>query len=444
MISIKFDNDYIKEVKKKIINFVSRSNASSNKISVNLSLFKKFIIAPNNLTNVKITYTDFKKNIPAKIEIGSGFIELKEGGAFVNPELEDVLQYKLIYYLLKGSTLNYQYEEDKPVSVIYDQYDDGIRDAIAKCFAENISGYKEQDSEEKYSFNKKIAKMLIAIIGERYTINTFFRHDDSFGMMIYSLSTKTELLKEINKLMILISRLINTLDSEEAVKKNVTIIKKSMSLYQHRLINLVLCELYIPYINSVGLDNRKAVRDEIFRGFLGNNYTNLKLNSSNKESYYWASLINNSIPINNKIKEEEIRSIKEQINEDDANNLHEIYVAEKNDKTKNNVKEFFVYEQKNKIVIKNTNKKTINEPHLIEEILSYAYINCTPKEELKKVEAGITSLCEKKGKFKCSLKKDSLSNKMLVAGIIQLARKNGYELELIGNTQDPFVEFIVK
>ena len=111
-----------------------------------------------------------------------------------------------------------------------------------------------------------------------------------------------------------------------------------------------------------------------------------------KQGEGWPSLINNNGPINNKLKEEEVRSIKDQVNEDDANNLHDIYVLEKNDKTKNGVKEFFVYELKNKIVIKNANKKLINEPHLIEEVLSYAYINCTPKEELKKVEDGIVSL----------------------------------------------------
>lgn len=444
MINIKFDNEYIKEVKKKIINYVSHTNANGHRISYNLSLYKKFVVSPNESNNVVLTNPNFEDGVEAKIEVGFSFFEIKDDNVYIIPELEDVLQYKLIYQLLKGCTSKYIYEDDRPVRIEFDPYDEGIRDSIAKCIAEDISGYCVPDNDDKYAFNKKIARMLVAIIGERYSNNSFFRHDDSFGMMIYSLSTKTELLKEINKLMILINRLITTLETDKASAKKDNVIKKCISLYQHRLINLVLCELYIPYINSVGLDNRKAVRDEIFRGFLGNNYTNLKLNSNNKDSYYWASLINNNIPINNKLSEEDIRILKEQINDDDSKNLKEIYVLEKNDKSKNNIKEFFVSEEKNRIVVRNQNKKLITEPLLIEEILSYAYINCTDKNELKKIEAGISSLCEKGGSFKCSMKYDSLNNKMLIAGIKQIARKFGYELSVNGTYKDKVVIFEVK
>lgn len=444
MISVKFDNEYIKEVKKKIINYVSHTNANGKLISYNLSLYKKFVVSPNNINDVILTNPDFQKGIPAKIEIGSAFFEVKNNEVFIVHELEDILLYKLVYQLLKGCTSKYKYVDDKPVEILYDAFDEGIRDGIAKCIAEDISSYNVPDNEDKYYFNKKITRMMIAIIGERYSNNSFFRHDDSFGMMVYSLSTKTELLKEINKLMILINRLINTLDSDLAVKKKDSIIKKSISLYQHRLINLVLCELYIPYINSVGLDNRKAVRDEIFRGFLGNNYANLKLNNNNKDSYYWASLVNNNVPINNKLSEKEIANLKESINDEDSKNLHEIFVMEKNDKTKNNIKEFFVSEEKNRVVIRNHNKKLITEPLLIEEILSYSYINCTNKDELKKIETGIEALCKKGGNFKCAMKYDPLNNKMLIAGIMQIARKLGYELTLNGTYKDKVVVFEIK
>lgn len=445
MTDIKFDSNYINEIKKKIINYISRSNANINKIKYNLSLFSKFVIENSKQITVKCNNPSFKdgKCTPAKIIISSAFFEVNNGSYYINPEYEDILSYKLTYQLIKGCSSNIIYEDNKPVDLLFDPYDEGYRVSLAKCISEDINDYIVPDNIEKYHFTKKIARMLTAIIGERYTLNSFFRQDESFNMMIYSLSTKTELFKELNKLMILINRLINTLDSD-AIKKHDKIIEETLNLYQHRLINLIICELYIPYINSVGLDNRKAVRDAILRGFLGNDYINEKLTNDNKDSYYWASLVNNTVAINNKISEDEIRTLKDNINKEDSNHLHDIYVLEKNDKTKNDVKEFFVFEERNKIIIKNQNKRNITEPHLVEEILSYAFINCNEKSEVKRVEQGIMMVCEKGKRFKCSLKGNPLSNKMLVAGVKQLARKNGYNLVQIGSTNDDYVEFDIE
>lgn len=443
----KFDKQFISEIKKKIINYVSRSNVNINRITFNLSLYNQFIINDNKGMDIKLVLpVIIKGNItPPEIIIDSGYFDIIDDVYYIKPEAEDVFTNKIICTLVKGCSINIVYDNNKPVRIIDDPYELGYRYAMANCIAEDINDYIIPDFADKYSFNKKIIRMINAIIGKRYSVNTFFRQDESLKMMLYSLSTDNRLFDEINKLLILINRLINTLNSDKAIKSDfeIEIINKLLKNYKYKLVNMLIDELYIPYINSVGLDERKIVRDEILKGFLGPNYINLKLTDENKDSYYWASLINNTVPINNKIEDNAIRLFEKQIIQENNDNLHDLYVKCATYKSKKNIKEFFAYMNNGKINIKTGNNKVIEEPHLVEEILSYGYINSIDKKTRKKVENGILTLCSKSKKFNCSLKSNPLNNKMLVAGIIQMAKKEGYILTVLKLTDDR-VTFSVK
>lgn len=443
----KFDKQFVSEIKKKIINYVSRSNVNINRITFNLSLYNQFIINDNKGMDIKLVLPVIIKGsiTPPEIIIDSGYFDIIDDVYYIKPEAEDVFTNKIICTLVKGCSINIVYDNNKPVRIIDDPYELGYRYAMANCIAEDINDYIIPDFADKYSFNKKIIRMINAIIGKRYSVNTFFRQDESLKMMLYSLSTDNRLFDEINKLLILINRLVNTLNSDKAIKSDfeIEIINKLLKNYKYKLVNMLIDELYIPYINSVGLDERKIVRDEILKGFLGPNYINLKLTDENKDSYYWASLINNTVPINNKIEDNAIRLFEKQIIQENNDNLHDLYVKCATYKSKKHIKEFFAYMNKGKINIKTGNNKIIEEPHLVEEILSYGYINSIDKKTRKKVENGILTLCSKSKKFNCSLKSNPLNNKMLVAGIIQMAKKEGYILTVLKLTDDR-VTFSVK
>lgn len=443
----KFDNEYVNDIKKAIINYISRSSVNINRVTFNLSLYSKFVI--NTLKSKKISVdkpiiTDGYIT-QAILTIDGGFFEIRDNAYYIKPEVEDTFANKLIYQLLLGARMNIKYNGNRPIS-IDDMEEEGYIAAMTEVIAEDINGYVIPDFADSYAFNKKVVRMINAIIGYKYSVNTYFKQDETLQMMLYSLSSDTELYKNINKYLILLNKLINTLSSDDAVLEDTdeNLILLSIDAYKHKLVNMIIAELYIPYINSVGLDNRKIVRDNILKGFLGANYTNLKLNNENKDSYYWASLINNTVPINNIVTDQAIKLFNDQVIKDNEINMHKIYVKAAVYNSKNDIKEFFIYNKDNNIIVKTGVNKTITEPSLVEEILSYAYINCIAEDQRKKVENCIVTLCNTGKVFKCSLKKNPLDNKMLVAGIKKLADKNGYDLTVIGSINSTAVEFAVK
>lgn len=444
---IKFNNEYIANLKKRIINYVSRTSINTNKITYLLGLFTKFIIEDNNEKTVTCNYPYVKDRYinNAIITVGTGFLEVKDSVYYIKQDYEYLLAYKILCILVKGCSLDIKADGSIPLDIIYPNYN-SYYESFTSLIAEDVNKYVIPDFADNYAFNKKVVRMLMAIAGKKYALNTYFKQDDSFKMMIYSISSDNDLYQNIDKELTLITRLTNTLNSKDAIINNYQngIIKMVISNHKHRLINIIIDELYIPYINSVGLDERKIVRDDILKGFLGNNYANLKLTDENKDSYYWASLINNTVPINNKVGEQARAIFKEQIIKDDNTNTHNLYVKVALEKAKKNVKEFYVFDDKGKVKIKTGANKTISQTLLVDEILSYAYLNGFNEEGRKKVETGIISLCEKGTRFKCSLKGTPLNNKMMIAGVRQLAHKNGYSLTLIGDIDSDKVEFDIK
>ena len=386
----------------------------------------------------------------ALVDIDSGYFIIEGENYYLKPELEDIFINKLTSILVEGASMNIKFENNRPVmiqsigisDISKDNY--GYHHALTTTISEDINDYIIPDKDDPYSFNKKIVRMISAIIGKKHCFNTYFGQDETLNMMLYSLSVDKDLFDNLNKELTLIEYLINTLNNNVFTKTDnqIKIINKLIEMRKNHLINIIIDELYIPSINNVGLDERKKIRDEILKGFLGANYINLKLTEENKESYYWASLINNTVPINNTVGEIAKAYFEEQIIKQDDQNMHDIYVMDAIEKTKKNIKEFFVLKENDKLIIK-TGKRLITDASKIDEILSYAYINSIESSARKKLEQGLVALCSKGPKFKCSLKCNPLNNKMLIAAIIQLANKSGVTLKNIGNN-NTMAEFEIK
>ena len=438
MNAVKFDKEYITGIKKNIINYISKTSVSVNKITFNLSLYTNFVISEDDDTTIKVTLPEIneKKVIPAKIEIGSYYFDIKDNEYYIKPKVEETLLNRLTKILVKGASLRIAYENMTPIAVegvglVYDG--DGYDSALNEVIAEEINNYVPPFYDDPYAFNKGIIKMIIALTGKKYTINSYFNHDKSLFMALYSLSVDSNLFIKINKELTLIKHLISTVNSKEAIydKTGKEIIDKLIYTKKADLLNFIINKLYIPYVNSVYVDKRKAVRDEILKGFLGNNYTNLKLDNDNKDSYYWASVIKNTVPINNKVTDQAWTYFRGVAVEENENNMHEIYAMYTKAKSKNNVKEFMINIVNDKVSV-DTGKKVITEKNLVNEILSYAYISSIDDVMKEKLEKGIVQLCSSKDVFTSTLKGNPLSNRMLTAAIIQLADKNGYKIELLG------------
>lgn len=450
MTDYQFNKDFVTGIKKDIINYVSRTSTNVNKITFNLSLYTNFVINNDDNTAIKVTYPNItlKKIIPAKIEIGARYFEQRDNEYYIKPEYEDLLIEKITNVLVIGASLKLRYDGAKPISIdgvgVITNDGDGFDHALSKIISEDINDYNMPDFNDIDAYNKGIVRMILSIIGYKYAIHTYFNHDKSLYMALYSLSVDSNLFGKINKKLTLIKNLISIANSKELNKTEVEkeIIEKLIHTKQVDLINLIINKLYIPYINTVPFDKRKQVRDEILRGFLGPNYVNLKLTDENKQNYYWASLIKNSVPINNKVNEQVWATFRTKTEKETANNMLDIYTIDSKNKSKNNIKDFWVYIDNDKVTI-NNGKKNITDKNLVLEMLSYAYISSIDDDLKEKIEKGIIMLCSKNKIFTSKLNNNPLSNRMLAAAIIQLAKKNGYNIELI-NIIDNVANFKVK
>ncbi|MBR1376296.1 MAG: hypothetical protein IJ565_00570 [Bacilli bacterium] len=446
----KFDKEFITNLKKDVINYVSRTNININKITFNLSMYTNFVVNNNNDTTIKVTMPriENKSIIPATIEIGKKYFKIENNEYYIKSEYEDLITINLTKILVKGASIKVKYDNVAPVGIegvgLVFSNGNGYDDALTTLISEDINNYMMPDFEDIYSFNKGIVRMIMAITGPKYSLNSYFNHDKSLFMSMYSISVDSNLFVKINKQLTLIKYLIGTLNSKVAnideIQKET--IEKMIKAKETSLMNMVINKLYIPYINSVPLDKRKQVRDEILKGYLGMNYANLKLNDENRENYYWASMITNTVPINNKVSDHAWSVFREEVAKTDEQNMHDIYVLNAQHKSKNNIKEFLVVINNEKITI-DTGKKIISEKNLVLEILSYAYISGIDDGLKEKLERGIVNLCNNNSVFTSALNSNPLGNRMLIAAIIQLADKNGFKIGVV-NMKDNVATFKVK
>ena len=440
-----YNKEYITNIKKSVINYISRTNINVNKIAFNLSLYNDFIIDGDD-TTIKTTLPKIenRKITPAKVVIGGGYFNIVRDTYYIKPDYEDILTNKITRILVSAASIKVKYENMAPISIegvgVRTNTGDGIDYAISEIISEEINNYITPNFDDDYSFNKGIMRMISAICGYKNILSTYFNHDKSLCVAMYSLSVDANIFDKINTKMTLIKHLINTLRTEKY--KNEEVLRKLIDAKKFSLINSVINKLYIPFINSVPLDKRKIVRDEILKGFLGSNYINLKLTKENKESYYYASLINNTVPINNKVTEQSWAYFREQVATQNATRMNEIYSIYSKYNAKNDIREFWVIKNGNDIYIK-TSKKDVLEKKLVLEMLSYAYINSIDENLKQKIEDGIIKLCSLNDTFTSSLNGNPLSNYMLTAAIIRLASKNGFTVELIGITNN-VAKFVVK
>jgi len=434
-----FDNEFIKNIKKTVVNYISRTNVNINKVTYNLSLYTNFVIEGNDTSIKRILPSITPKGIiPATIIIGEKYFNKRHDAYYVRQDAEDDLIIKLTRIFIEAASIKIEYNNNNiPTSIstigFMNSYGNGFHNALIRAMAEEANNYIAPDFLDIYSFNKGIIRMIIAILGNKCVANSFFNHDKGLFVAMYSLSVDNNLFIKINDKLTLIGRLINTLNNDQAnfSSERKSMLEKIIKLKEENLINLIFNKLYIPYINSVYVDKRKQVRDEILKGFLGCNYTNLKLTNENKNNYYWASLVNNSISINNKITEQGWAYFREQANLAEEKLDKEIRAMDALYKNKNNIKEFLVVKDNNGIKI-NNGKKIITDKKEVLEMLSYAYISSIDIDLKEKIELGITKLCETKTIFTSSLKGNPLSDEMLIAAITVLAKKNGYKIELQG------------
>ena len=430
-----FDIEYITNIKKNIINYVSRTNINVNKIAFNLSLYKDFVIVDDLSTTIKVILPKIvnRKVVEAKVEIGSGFFYTTSKGTYIKPEYEDIFANKITRILVQAAAIKFKYENMIPVDIEYVGLindGDGFDYAVSLIIAEEVNNYVTPHFEEAYHFNIGLVRMILAIVGYKNIINTYFNHDKSLFVALYSLSVDSNIFLKINKELTLVKRLIAT-KNHISDEKEIDLLDRLIKAKEFELLNFIINKLYIPFINSVPLDKRKQVRDEILKGFLGRGYTNLKLTDENKESYYFASLVNNTVPINNKITDQSWAYFREQVRLQNKANYKDIYSMYSKNKSRNNIKYFWVLGIGNSVYIK-TEKKEIKEKKLVLEMLSYAYINSIDSNLLKQIENGIVKLCSLNDTFTSTLNNNPLSNMMLTAAIIQLAKKNGFNIELVG------------
>ena len=436
MINYIFNNDFINDIKKSVINFISRANINVNKITFNLSLYTKFIISDDDKLYISTTHPTLVggRIKEATINIGGGYFDKIDNDFYIKPEYEDDLIFEITRLLIKGAALNIEYSGSMPISILGNGFAQLEKNAFDRAFnsllSEDINNYSSPDFEDLYSFNKGVMRMILAIVGYKAAIASYFNHDKSLSIALYSLSVDSNIFVKIYDKMNLINRLINT-KNNDSIKTDLEIknIDNLLELKKIDLLNLIINKLYIPYINSVPFDKRKKVRDEILKGFLGSNFANLKINDLNKENYYYASYINNTVPINNKITEQSWNYFRNEAEEKYNTKLQNIYVDNTLYYKKNNIKEFFLETNNGKTIIINSNKREITEQELVLETLSYAYISnlSTPMKE--KLENGINTLCNTKKAFKVALKGNALDNRLLIAAVIKLADKIGYVLE---------------
>lgn len=437
MINYIFNNDFINDLKKNVINFISRTNINVNKITFNLSLYTQFVISDDDelyitpkhptIINGKIT--------PATIKLGGGYFDKMDNDFYIKPEYEDDLIFKITKLLVRGAALRVEYSGTIPISIsgtgFIGNESNAFDNAFSSLITEDINNYSSPDFEDPHSFNKGVMRMILAITGYKPAINSYFNHDKSLSIALYSLSVDSNIFVKIYDRMNSIDRLINTRNNKFAIKNELqkSSIDNLLQLRKEDLLNLIINKLYIPYINSVPFDKRRKVRDEILKGFLGVNFANLKINDLNKDNYYYASLINNTVPINNKITEQSWSYFRKEVEEKYNNKLSDIHAENTITNIKNGTKEFLVEVNNGKISI-NTNKKTITEKKLVIEMLSFAYLSTITPEFKGKLENGVIALCSTKKMFKVALKGNLLDNKMLIATVIQLAAKNGFNIEI--------------
>ena len=429
-----FNQEYINNIKKNIVNFISRAKININKITFNLSLYTDFVIDNESTKDITVVLPKIINNkiIGAKIIINKKYFNIIKGASYIKPEYEDILLNKLTRILVEAAAIKFKYENMVPVSIeyiglIHDNMD-GFDFGLSTIIAEDINDYIPPT--DKYMYLKGITRMVLALTGYKYAISTYFNHDKSLFIALYSLSVDTNLFNKINSEMTLIKDLINLSDMDI----DTTVCNKYIRAKEIELINMIINKLYIPLINSTPFDKRRSVRDEILKGFLGSNYTNLKLTNDNKEAYFFASLVNNSVPINNKITDQSWAYYREQVNKENYENMQDIYATYVKNNAKNNIKEFWLFEKNNRMYI-HTAKKDITEEKLVLEMLSYAYISSVDDDFKAKIEEGINRLCSTNKTFTSSLNGNPLSNRMLVAAIIQLANKNNYKIKLESMTE---------
>ena len=89
-----FNKDYITNIKKNIINYISRTNINVNKIAFNLSLYNDFVIEDDEDTTIKtiLPKIENRKIMPAKVIIGSGYFNVSKNTYYIKPEYEDILE----------------------------------------------------------------------------------------------------------------------------------------------------------------------------------------------------------------------------------------------------------------------------------------------------------------------------------------------------------------
>ena len=438
-----FDKDYITNIKKNITNFISRTNINVNKITFNLSLYTRFMVSDKMNTSITVEKPIITNNSikEASIVIGKKYFNIINNTYYIKEEYEEKLLYKLTKILVNAASLKVVYSNMKPVG-IENNIDTTFFDVLSSVIAEDINNYKTPLFTDEHLFNKSIMRMIISLVGYKSAISTYLNHDKNLYVAMYSLSSDKEIFTYINDKMATIERLINTLNNEFAIINDPDLIKRIINLRKQDLLYLIINKLYIPYINSVPLDKRIYMRDEILKGFLGYNYTNLKLNNQNKESYYYASIINNSIPINNKVSDNTWNFFKNQVNDEYSKKEVDIYARYTLYKSKNNIKDFFVIKDSTHIYI-DTGKKIIKEKKLVTEMLSYAYITSI-NDELKGIfENGIVKLCQNTNKFSSKLNGNPLADMMLTAAIIKTAEKHGFNIEL-DSIKNNIASFIVK
>ena len=436
MINYIFNNDFINDIKKSVINFISRTNINVNKITFNLSLYTNFIISDDDKLYINVEHPTIinGKLKAATIKLGGGYFDKIDNDFYIKPEHEDTLIFEITRLLIKGAALNINYNGSIPLSISGNGFASLESNAFDKAFnsliAEDINNYSSPDFEDPHSFNKGVMRMILAIVGYKAAMASYFNHDKSLSIALYSLSVDSNIFIKIYYKMNVINRLLDTKNGK-AIKTNLEEenIDRLIELKKTDLLNLIINKLYIPYINSVPFDKRKKVRDEILKGFLGANFANLKINDLNKDNYFYASYVNNTVPINNKITEQSWNYFRNEALEKYNSKLHDIYVDNTVFYKKNNIKEFFVELNNGKISIINSNNRVINEKKLVLETLSYAYLSNISPEMKEKLENGINTLCSSKNVFKVALKGNSLDNRLLIATIIKLADKFGYNIE---------------
>ena len=257
-----FNKEYITSIKKNIINYLSRTNININKITFNLSLYTQFVISDTNNTTIKVTLPRIKKAdiTPAKVEIGRGYFNVIKNITYVKEEYEDELTTKITEILIRGAAIKVKYDNMMPISIEgigFETTDgNGFDTAFASVIAEDINEYGIPHFTDPYAFNNSIVRMILAIAGYKQGINTYFNHDKSLLVSLYSLSVDSTIFSKINRRLTLIKHLVNTQRSKDATITDTEskILEKLIHAKKAELLYMIIDKLYIPYINHSHLD----------------------------------------------------------------------------------------------------------------------------------------------------------------------------------------------